>query len=347
MVKTFCVLPWYNHEIYDTSTTACCLIKGNPDINDVKTALLEGQAHPACNQCWQLEQQGQQSRRQQENTFLDYKIDRDIERIRNDCIEGKNTTLMYQVMTSNLCNQACVSCNSAFSSRWRDLEPRMDIIPKPLYEIHPERLTIDYAHAKKIALLGGEPMFDAKTFEILERLIKAGNTDCFVGFVTNGSIQLNTKQLEVLSKFSDLNICISIDGIESRFEYMRWPAKWEALLKNIEQYRSVCEVSVSYTISSLNAIYYNETVAWFNSQNLKFTHNVVSTPNWLSLDHAPIEIRERLKDIEFFNHREFNNPIALSAMHDYIIAQDRAKRTNLGDYMPKVAEIFNNLKTEL
>ena len=123
------------------------------------------------------------------------------------------------------------------------------------YQIDLDAADINYGSAKRVGLLGGEPLFDPKTFEILQKLIDHNNTSCFISLITNGSIHLNAKQLDLLNQFTDLNICISIDGVGPVFEYMRWPGKWSNLLENILQYKSITKnISVSYTISSLNAM---------------------------------------------------------------------------------------------
>ena len=126
MSDTFCVLPWYSKEI-SRNTTPCCLLPVDHDIEDIKKTLLSDQQHPACQKCWDIESSGQISRRQQENKFLDYKLDRDLKKIQQDCIDKKSTTLLYQVNTSNLCNQACVTCDSSFSTKWQELDRQTNV----------------------------------------------------------------------------------------------------------------------------------------------------------------------------------------------------------------------------
>ena len=121
--------------------------------------------------------------------------------IKQDCKTTNITPLFYQITTSNLCNQACVICGSGASTKWAEIEKRMDIIPEKRFEL--ENIDINYATARRISLLGGEPFFDPKTFVILEKLIEHGNTDCFVSIVTNGSIALHKSKLDLLSKFTD------------------------------------------------------------------------------------------------------------------------------------------------
>lgn len=340
MTKTFCVLPWYSQEISPVQTTACCLLNNTQTLSQIKQDLLNNVAAPACQRCWDLEANGYTSRRQQENVFLDYKLDRDIERIYDDCAQGHAHTVIYQFATSNLCNQACVTCGSQFSSKWAEIERRMGITPAKTFELPvPD---IDYASAKRITLLGGEPLFDPRTFEILQQLIDHGNTDCFVSLVTNGSIQLSQPQIDILSTLTDLNICVSIDGIDKRFEYMRWPADWNRLLDNIAQFKTLAKtVSVSYTVSAVNALYYHETVDWLQKNQLGYAINVVNGPAWLNPVTMPVELKQHLGNNSLLNSWKSVNgrEITLEQFATKITAQDQAKRISIKYYMPELANI--------
>ena len=295
--KTFCVLPWYSEEIRRTDRTPCCLLPENHDIEKIRSDLLSGVRTSACQKCWSIEDQNQDSRRIQENRFLDWKLDRDLVDIQHDCVSGHSKTLMYQIRLSNLCNQACVTCDSAASTKWAEIEKKMNIVPFQSTFLNLDDLKIDFKTAQRINLLGGEPMFDPRSFQLLEKLLDHGNDQCFISFVTNGSVQLNDLQKNILKSFQNLNICLSIDGIGKRFEYMRWPGKWNELLYNLDQYKTITHnFSVSYTISSVNAIYYDETIAWFKQESLRYNHNLVYSPAWASIDMTPTSIKQLLKE---------------------------------------------------
>jgi hypothetical protein len=347
MNNCFCILPWYSQE-FGLQNTPCCLLPSTYDINQIKQDLLSNTQTAACKKCWDIESTGNKSRRQFENEFLDFKLDRDLDKIQQDCADSKHQTLLYQIKTSNLCNQACVSCNSTFSTKWAQVEKHMNIVPNSQYQFDLDAADINYGSAKRISLLGGEPLFDPKTFEILQKLIDHNNTNCFISLITNGSITLNIKQIELLKQFTDLNICISIDGVGPVFEYMRWPGKWSNLLENINQYKSITKnISVSYTISSLNAMYYNQTVAWFQQNDLVYNHNIVSRPVWLSLANMPVVLKQHLNQynnfIKMYCHPT-GSEIALKLLAQNISKQDQAKNINIKDYMPEVAAvIFDNL----
>lgn len=347
MNNYFCILPFFSYEngYKSDRNTYCCLLPGGTDIVDVQDSIKNQQRASACAKCWKVEDQGKPSRRMLENSLLDYKLDKNIEDIQSDCVNAiaQLPALVYQITTSNLCNQACVSCNSSASTRWAAIERKMNIVPAKSFNLDLQYMNIDYKNAKRISLLGGEPLFDPMTFEILNQLKQSGNTDCFISVVTNGSIYLNQTQIKLLKSFTDLNFCISIDGVGPVFEYLRWPGNWNQLLKNIEQYKEITSnISVSYTISSLNALYYNETVEWFEKNNLQYNHNIVTYPAWLSLNSIPVNIKERLRDCSFMNYycNTTGQEISSADFLDQIRLQDTAKNISIQDYMPGLLDLL-------
>lgn len=345
-MDTFCVLPWYSLEL--PGKTPCCLLPKGTNIDQLKNDLLTGIQSPACAQCWAVEEAGQRSRRQYENEFLDYKLNIDLAELKNQCTAGNTATLMYQIRTSNLCNQACVTCDSRFSTKWARFEEKMGIKPASFFKMNLQETKIDYARARRISFVGGEPFFDSQTFDVLEQLIQHNNTDCFITLVTNGSVILNQTQLDILSRFSDLNVCFSIDGINSVFEYMRWPGNWNKLVNNLKRMQELTtNISVSYTISSVNILYYQETIDWFRSENLRYNHNPVINPAWLSLERMPVKIKQLVSHVEFARPwlEITGKEISLQDYYNKLQAQDLAKNIHIRDYLPELAVIFDNLAT--
>jgi sulfatase maturation enzyme AslB (radical SAM superfamily) len=219
------------------------------------------------------------------------------------------------------------------------------LVPKLTFKLAISDIDVNYSTARHVEFVGGEPFFDPTTFQILDLLIEHNNTDCFISLVTNGSISLSDHQLNILSKFTDLNICISIDGVGPVFEYMRWPAKWPTLLDNIEKFKKITKnISISYTISSLNVLYYQQTVDWFQSQNLRYNHNIVTYPKWISLSSTPIKIKELLSDNSFASAwvAITGKEISLDKYQHLLVKQDRAKKINIKDYLPEIWEILSD-----
>jgi MoaA/NifB/PqqE/SkfB family radical SAM enzyme len=251
---------------------------------------------------------------------------------------------MYQVYLSNLCNQACVTCNSGYSTKWVEIEKKMAIVPSLIYDADLFDYEIDFRTVQRINLLGGEPMFDPRSFELLKMLLDHGNDQCFISFVTNGSVRLTKFQKNILEKFKNLNICFSIDGIESRFEYMRWPGRWNKLLENINQYKTITDnFSVSYTISAVNAIYYDETVAWFEQNLLRYNHNIVHHPGWASLDTAPLSVKRHIENHRFLKDfaRITGSELSNCDFKKILIRQDVAKKIDFKNYLPELSNLLN------
>lgn len=313
----------------------------------MKQHMLAGQRPAACGKCWQLEDAGKQSRRQQENSFLDFKLDQDIAVIQQHCETGQASTVLYQIYLSSLCNQACVTCGSGPSTRWAELE-RQQGAPLPnRHSIRAEDCGIDFTTAQRITVLGGEPLFEPETWRVLELLRKHDNSQCHVSIITNGSIALDSRQMALLREFENLHLCVSVDGIEARFEYMRWPGKWSVLLRNLDQYRSIVgdSLMISYTISAVNAIYYDETVEWFESQDLAYNHNLVYYPFWCSLPAAPEVIRRQLQHHAFFQDIWQGAARPPQDILAQLHHQDSMKRINFRDYLPELADLLAEFDT--
>jgi sulfatase maturation enzyme AslB (radical SAM superfamily) len=333
----FCVLPFFGAEYNrERQATPCCLLPANTDIKQLQTEMLAEQRPVACQKCWSLEDQGKTSDRQLKNSAFDFYTDRDIQFIEEDCQDGNFSLQILKLYTSNLCNSTCVTCGPGASTSWATLKKvkTFEIISQDQLE------SIPYKDLVMLSFVGGEPLFEKKNFDILEQLISIGNTDCHISLVSNGSIQLTQKQQTILKQFKNLNICLSIDGIEKRFEYIRYPLKWNILIENIDFFKSLdIDLFVSYTISNLNIFYYNETIEWFNRQRLRYNYNIVSLPNYFSLDALPENIKLELKQ-ELFRQHSVDDDANFSRFLIEIQQQDRLKNISIKDYLPEFYELI-------
>jgi len=337
MNNYFCVLPFYSKELNHNINTPCCLLPNDSNVQNIQQEMLNGQRPSACKKCWSLEDQGKKSDRQIKNESFDYYTNKDINQIEEDCRNGKFSTQIIKLYTSNLCNSTCVTCNSSASSAWATLnkEKTFQILPDNQLD------SIDYKNLVMLSFVGGEPLIEKKNFWVLEQLIEHNNTNCFISFVTNSSIELNPKQKDILSKFKKVNICLSIDGIESRFEYMRYPLSWNVLLENLKFFRSLnFNVSVSYVISNVNALYYNETISWFHKQNLNHNHIIVSHPSYFSPYCLPLKIKSDLNNPLIPKTHDSLNNIKFDEAIEEIKRQDQLKKIHIKDYMPEFFELI-------
>ncbi len=328
-MKNFCVIPWFSREIDMVSgkEQLCCWLTGEISRQDLQEKLLSGERPKHCKRCWDNEDNGVESRRQMENRFLDFKMDRDIDLLAADARQGSTQENMYQIFLGSVCNSTCVTCGPSVSSAWRSLENKSISIRQEKQHARQHFVefcdSVNWTEAKRFNLLGGEPLLIDLSFDILQKLLDAGNTDCRVSFVTNGSVMLSESQIAILRCFSDISCCISIDGIGKSFDYIRYPLSWNNLLITLTQYRKIfTEVVVSFTISNLNYQERSKIIKWFQTEQLLYIENFVVNPPWFSVQVDP-------------DHDLWPRFV------EEITRQDKIKGIHIRDYLPDIADMID------
>lgn len=350
-MDTFCVLPWVGREInWNAREIPCCLLSRDYNIDQIKLDLLAGVKTSACQKCWNLEEHGLKSDRQVKNSGLDFYWDRDLESIRQDAIDGKLTDiLILKLFTSRTCNATCISCGPSNSSSWSQLTQRVNPEIQPdsykFIDIDKIKTKVDFKELKMLSLIGGEPLYEKKNFDLLEHIIELENTNVFLSIVTNGSVKLTPRQKQILSKFKNINFSISIDGIESVFEYMRYPLKWTDLNNNLTFFQELTDnISSNYTLSNLNILYHNETIEWFDKNNIVYSVNPIYGPSWLQPRALPVSIKKLLKlQLSATDYNTFIGPIHtdqdqrnFQLMLEQSKKQDTSKKIHMKDYLPEL-----------
>jgi MoaA/NifB/PqqE/SkfB family radical SAM enzyme len=327
-MKHFCVLPWLSKEINleNNQNISCCWMKRNYDVEEVKNDLLNDNRSLACEKCWSLEDKNIESRRQMENKFVDFVLDKDLEIIKQQILIEKSNPILYQFYVGSLCNSTCTTCGPMFSSSWKSLlgsnksiKIENNIIEQNFNQI---ANTINWEAIKKINILGGEPLLIKQSMQILEYLLKWNNTDCLVSFVTNGSTLPTSDQINLFKKFKNISACVSIDGLDRTFEYIRYPLKWKTIVSNIDIYKTIFkEVTASFTISNLNFHEKDKIINWFNEQHVRYIENYVTHPQYFNIHVQP------------------GHPLWQQFVKE-INRQDLLKNISIKDYIPHIATLI-------
>ena len=338
--SAFCVLPFYAREF--PRGTPCCYLAADYDLNQVKQHMLLGQRPAACKKCWDLEDAGIKSNRQLNNETLDFYFDRDLATVFDLCQQGKNKILHYKIATSNTCNSLCITCSSGSSSAWGQLERRNGTTPATNWSLELDTVShdIDFANAQSFGFLGGEPLLSATNFKILEQLITHANTDCFINFQTNGSVELTQYQKDILEHFTNINMSFSIDGVGAVFEYLRYPLKWDKLLANIDYCRSHgMIVSACYTVSNINLLYHEETCRWFDQNQIRYFVNLVYDPPHFRPGALPEHIKAQMPELQQQPHTQ-QDDVDYAVFREKIALQDQWKGIRMQDYLPKLHQLL-------
>lgn len=358
-MDNFCVLPWFGREIsWDNHETHCCLLPLSYDIKKIRQDMLEGRRPVECQKCWKNEDHNIVSDRQLKNAALDFYWDRDLQFIYEDAKSGFEKILMLKVVSSYTCNATCISCGPHQSSSWAELvhrtTPSIPIKPLRVIDLEALKKRIDFKNLKMLSIIGGEPFYEKKNLDLLEYILELGNDSIFISAVTNGSVRLTERQKQVLSRFRNLNINISIDGVGPVFEYLRFPLEWDVLLENLAFFRSITDnISSTYTISNLNILYHTQTVKWFNENKVRFFNNPIYSPEWLQPRALPVDIKKMLKEklspddyLAFIgdSHTE-RDQINFENFLIETKKQDIAKGIKMQDYLPELYDLLTNINS--
>ena len=175
------------------------------------------------------------------------------------------------------CNAACLMCSDSFSTLWQEQNKKFNIKTAADYpDPQDDQKVVDdlfdrfnLSHVEDINFLGGEPLISKTNLLVMDRLIKLGiSQNIQLTLTTNGSTSLTDRQTELLACFKNVKFSYSIDGVESRFHYLRYPLQWKKIVSVIDDTRRNEKIKSSFhfcmTLNPLNAFYVDELVDWAN-----------------------------------------------------------------------------------
>lgn len=333
--KSYCVLP-YNHLSIDPvgQVRPCCnynffgkdfprdewpfrsildtdnidVLMGAKPHSVLRDDIENNQLHKFCNRCWVQEDNGGRSYRQDWN-----------DRFIKDQFQTQVKIEYLEMTLGNKCNIACRMCNPWASSLWETAvqeHPEIDIWGGSFDNInfewynHPnfDRILEQVLPTlKHINMLGGEPLFNAKYYEILERIIASGRANEITLQFNTNLLALQSKNLDLWKHFKQVTANISADGVARVNEYVRYPGKWSKFLRNlntINEWQQILGVQddqqklvlqIHSTMSSLtwlnlgDLFQWTQTLPWF----FKFPFLIqVNQPSYLDCIHMPEEIKQ-------------------------------------------------------
>lgn len=302
----FCYSPWTNIDISPGgSITPCCKFhsqenkfniqfhsieeyKQSKFINGIKQQFLNDQWPAECERC-----------RIEENNNIDSK--RLLDNTRWKEYYQKYNLLLDNFITAsvafgNTCNLTCITCGPGSSSRWQKEYQHIygkDIVPFKFYK---KNFVKDFVSAAPnilhIDIPGGEPFLSGiqEQKELLKHYIRSDQAKKIsLHYTTNATVWPDDEWWQLWQHFKEIDLQLSIDGINQRYEYIRYPAVWTEVIEHIKLYLeqqsilSNFKLSVSHTVSAYNIYYLDEFFTW--------CYNIGLPRPWLGRVHNPIFMR--------------------------------------------------------
>lgn len=276
---------------YDGQVSPCNNMQGFPARTTVEQlrasaeyqALVQdhqtGQQSPYCQSCWNKEALGLTSKRQSDNRI-------------GEVYQAINPNyLKVDAAIGDMCNAACRTCGPTSSTLWQQ---EQGIIP-----IKPEKVesfwkVIDN-HIDCVLQLdfgGGEPWLNdiEQQIALCQKLIDSGRAkQVKLRYNTNCSLYPK-KLIDFFPYFRSVELTLSLDGTEERFEYVRYPLPWSKVYNNVQQlielekqHKNIV-LTVNYTVSVLTFLYAEKFLEWSRSVGLpRVNWNFVYQPSLYSI----------------------------------------------------------------
>jgi MoaA/NifB/PqqE/SkfB family radical SAM enzyme len=298
---------------------------------DARLKMLRGEEVDNCHSCYAEEAVGIHSHRLVENYVWYKKLGREY----LDGLVGgtkQDGSVPHDLITldfrlGNTCNLQCVMCRPIDSSKWvkhakilaeelttdakYDWQGKTADYVESKFEWYkdPEFLEDFYNNATNIQHMifgGGEPLYIKEHKEIIKQLVERGySKNIELRYHTNGTIW-DQEVADLWASFKRVEVMISLDGLGPVNDYIRYPADWATIEKNLQLYdnsHAVINPKILCTVQALNINNLPEFADWLLSQNYKkvgktqgsiFHPGILHFPQYLSAKALPPEVKEKV-----------------------------------------------------
>jgi len=299
----------------------------SPDMINLRRKFLNNERPDVCYKCWTNEKTGMRSLRQAQTQSGFF----DIEKVDLSADPSFATNMQsVDLKLGTTCNLQCRICDARASSKYyketktilTELEDTGFTIGKNgersdreanyynLKEITKTRhwpttnenfydnLKIIFPNLKRIEFYGGEPFLIKKHFNVLKYAIEKGySKNIFIKYNTNGTQYPKELVEDIFPHFNRVFIAFSIDDVAERFEYQRYPAKWEQVKDNIQRFTELTNVNldteICITINIFNILSLDELLGWVNTTNSDGIYfNILYDPQEWNIQSLPLEAKQ-------------------------------------------------------
>jgi len=346
--KTFCMLPWMHmHAFPDGRAYPCCLSDYWHPVGDLRkntmeevwnqdayktmrTNMLSGKECKECTKCYEQEQHGAFSMRNDSNRNYGHHI-AEAEQTNADGSVDNFKIRYWDVRFSNLCNFSCRSCGPIFSSNWYNDHVQLygkkpDVLGRDMARVEYtagneesmlEQMEQHIPYLEQVYFAGGEPLIMKEHYYLLEKLIEHGKTDVRIQYNTNFS-EMRFKDKHVYDywkEFKNVSVGASLDAMGPQAELMRKGTKWEQTVENrFQMMAKVPHVDfyVSSTISAMNVLHVLDFHKEWTKMGLitakDWNINICQSPEWYRPDIFPQDFKEQVITPAYEKHIAWLEP---------------------------------------
>ena len=355
----------------------------NDYMRSVRKTMLEGKVPASCTKCFKEEQEGISSKRIWETGTWHYEEGIDIPELIAQTAEDGSVPYQLQYLDLRLghtCNLKCIMCSPHDSSMWVPEHKKIwPIIQSPLIKKQMDWTAGDFnnywhenpefwdqiydqiPNIKQLYFAGGEPLLIKEHKIFLLEIIKRGYAkNISLRYNTNG-ILVNDEIIAIWEHFRKVKVGISLDGINERVGYIRYPTDFAEVEKNLWRLENTpdnIQTNIALAVQILNIKHIPEFIKWkikSGFKKLNFDKNAAGQtagggicgvhllwiPTWLSLRVLPkedkAEVRQLFANLQewlwknYTQDREFweDNPYGWKRWEGILDWMDAEDHTNL------------------
>jgi MoaA/NifB/PqqE/SkfB family radical SAM enzyme len=316
-------------------------------MKSVRLDMLNDRIPDSCKKCFNEELNGITSKRRWETEVWSQRIDLNsiVQKTESDGTLPVNIPY-FDLRLGNLCQLKCIMCSPHDSSSWvthwklqnpkytiHELKKDQQWNEKYDYKWYQKGSFLNFIKSqasiiKELYFAGGEPLLILEHYKILEFMIETGSSSaCVLRYNSNG-LKLSQKLFDLWKYFKSVKFNFSIDAIEEKNDYIRYPSKWNKIVENLDTLDNTPDnitVNLATAVQLLNVCSLPELAEWkikkkFRKINLAphgggiiGTH-LVYFPSYLNVRVLPLEIKNLAKKrIEnFIESQCSNNKFALN-----------------------------------
>ena len=372
-------------------------------LKEVRKSMMKGEWHPECERCRQEEVNGIRSRREYENDdwgkwFGDISLEKVLPHTKEDgSIDAEKLPIEFMdVRYGNFCNLKCRMCGPTDSHKWyddfvattgrthyKDTHETIQLTKNKKGKWHTDqydwfqnnnRYWSNFEkygpNAKKLYIVGGEPLIIKEHQESLERLVASGKASK-IQLEYNSNLTMVPDRLVYLwEQFKQIRIGVSIDGIGDVFNYQRTPAKFDAVYQHMMTLQQNEKINLkawfAYTVTPYNVFHMADFMKWKLTESGldKFnpitgprpiiTHHMCHSPKYFNVKVLPPELKEQVKDYyqqhkdwilttDFSDHVKENYAKVLNGVEKFMMSEDYSEQwlEHFIDQTRKLDEVRN------
>lgn len=304
----------YPDRVGDYTTDSIVEVWNNDEMKNLRRQLLAGERPEGCRSCWDLEDSGVVSTRQQ--TTKDYAKIIDIDTVKDVIADDYSMPLenlkSIEVRFDNICNLMCRHCSPDYSSVWETEVKRNPILNKKMIELKTYRKQDEHVllndktineigqlsdNLVEVMIAGGEPLYHDKHYKFIESLLP--NADKIMLSYNSNLTRLEYKGKNILDlwkNFRRVLLRVSIDGEPGCYSYVRVHNDLAKVEKHIAQVIDLpnTKVNATCTTSLLNITRLTKVAEYFLSLGAYFHTSLVQYPRALNPKLLPKELKEQI-----------------------------------------------------